>query len=682
MKKIYSMLLGLAVVASSSIASAQQLPNANFDGSWVDCVPWTSKNNKTKKGKQPESWCISHVIGMSGTGATEVGGQYSGGYNSSAYAVKLIHTANPYKSSEIVPGYMSLGTSWATSKGGLTGSPTNKDGGVFGGLAFTYKPDAISFYYQRSHGSSKPSEPASVIVYSWKGQWSQASVPGNNVLMGSAATVTMVDRDKNILGMSTDQGGAVSKSADAELISYLNYSIQGDASSWTYFEQPIPYKTSSTPEKINVIISAGDYFGGSSVVGKDNTLIFDNVSLIYYSRLSALSVNGVAVPGFDSKVYNYTMAGTELPTVDQISATVMGQTATKSIAIDAEAATVTITVSNVSTDNDGQSSHSYVLQYEKAGEEKVGVSTVYPGYLNGAIIDVESNENMVFAENEAKEITITEYEDGTCDFLLPNLYLATLEMSLGDILVEGATVTKGADGVATYNGFIDDMPLLGGELIADVTLNGTISAAGVVEMTINVDWDGVPIVCTFTTEPVVNKVGVSTQYPGYLNGAIIDVETNENMVFAENEEKVITITEYEDGTCDFLLPDLYLSMLEMSLGDILVEGATVTKGADGVATYEGFVDDMALLGGELFADVTLNGTISAAGVVEMTINVDWDGVPIVCTFTTNQVTGVENIIIENQGNVEYYNLQGVKVANPENGVFIRVQGGKATKVVK
>ncbi len=680
MKKIYSILLGAAVLFSSSIASAQQLPNSNFDGSWVNCVPWTSKNNTSKKGVQPDGWCISHVIGMSGTGATEVGGKYSGGYDGSAYAVKLIHTANPFKSSEIVPGYMSLGTSWATSKGGMIGSPSNKDGGVFGGLAFTYKPDAISFYYQRSHGSSKPSEPASVIVYSWKGQWSQASVPGNNVLTGSAATVTMVDRDKNILGMSTDQGGTVSKSADAELISYLNYSIQGDASSWTYFEQPIPYKTSSTPEKINVIISAGDYFGGSSAVGKDNTLIFDNVSLIYYSRLSALSVNGVAVEGFDSKVYNYSIASTELPTEDQIAATVMGQTATKSIAIDKEAATVTITVSNVSTDNDGQSSHTYVLQYEKA-PAKVGVSTTYPGYLNGVIIDTETNENMPFAENEEKAITITEYEDGTCDFLLPDLYLSMLEMSLGDILVEGATVTKDAAGVATYNGVVEAMPLLGGELIADVTLDGTINAEGVVNMTINVLWEGVPIVCTFTSEPVINKVGVSTTYAGYLNGVIIDTETNENMPFAENEEKSITITEYEDGTCDFLLPDLYLSMLEMSLGDILVEGATVTKDEAGVATYNGVVEAMPLLGGELIADVTLNGTISAAGVVEMQIDVLWEGVPIVCTFTTNQVTGVENIEINENVAPVYYNLQGVKVANPENGVFIKVQGCKATKVI-
>ena len=30
---------------------------------------------------------------------------------------------------------------------------------------------------------------------------------------------------------------------------------------------------------------------------------------------------------------------------------------------------------------------------------------------------------------------------------------------------------------------------------------------------------------------------------------------------------------------------------------------------------------------------------------------------------------------------EYYNLQGVKVANPENGIFIKKQGNKATKVV-
>ncbi|MBQ3605452.1 MAG: carboxypeptidase regulatory-like domain-containing protein [Muribaculaceae bacterium] len=43
-------------------------------------------------------------------------------------------------------------------------------------------------------------------------------------------------------------------------------------------------------------------------------------------------------------------------------------------------------------------------------------------------------------------------------------------------------------------------------------------------------------------------------------------------------------------------------------------------------------------------------------------------------------TGVEGITIDNNGTDVYYNLQGVKVDKPSNGVFIKVNGEKATKV--
>lgn len=45
-------------------------------------------------------------------------------------------------------------------------------------------------------------------------------------------------------------------------------------------------------------------------------------------------------------------------------------------------------------------------------------------------------------------------------------------------------------------------------------------------------------------------------------------------------------------------------------------------------------------------------------------------------------TGVENISTAGEAAAEYYNLQGVRVANPANGVFIRVANGKAVKVRK
>lgn len=47
----------------------------------------------------------------------------------------------------------------------------------------------------------------------------------------------------------------------------------------------------------------------------------------------------------------------------------------------------------------------------------------------------------------------------------------------------------------------------------------------------------------------------------------------------------------------------------------------------------------------------------------------------------SSTSGIEAITLDNDNKVEYYNLQGVRVENPENGLFIRRQGNKATKVL-
>ncbi|MDE6484021.1 MAG: hypothetical protein K2L14_01310 [Duncaniella sp.] len=45
------------------------------------------------------------------------------------------------------------------------------------------------------------------------------------------------------------------------------------------------------------------------------------------------------------------------------------------------------------------------------------------------------------------------------------------------------------------------------------------------------------------------------------------------------------------------------------------------------------------------------------------------------------VTGIENVAVDAAAEVEYFNLQGIRVVNPENGVFIRRQGNEVKKVV-
>ena len=63
-------------------------------------------------------------------------------------------------------------------------------------------------------------------------------------------------------------------------------------------------------------------------------------------------------------------------------------------------------------------------------------------------------------------------------------------------------------------------------------------------------------------------------------------------------------------------------------------------------------------------DVTVNFTDAAAPVLAVTM-VD---------------TGVESIVADNEAEVMYFNLQGIRVENPGNGIYIRRQGNTATTV--
>lgn len=274
------------------------LANGTFDGEWVENKPWDSQNGylvlEGKGFTQPEGWVVSNVSGINGLGATKVAS--AGTVADGNRSVVLTNTPNPFMASQIVPAYISLGTTWATVNASAIIKVTDADGGVFGGVAFKGRPDAIALKYKRSHGTANAGERASVIAYTWRGTFTQENVPGNTSL-SKPVTTTMVDRDRNILGLATATGGNVSKSDDAALIAKAEAYIEGDAAEWTDLLVPFTYNESveagTAPEKLNVILSANDYFADRSTIGKDNTLEVDSVRLLYYTTLRSLAVNGM-----------------------------------------------------------------------------------------------------------------------------------------------------------------------------------------------------------------------------------------------------------------------------------------------------------------------------------------------------------------------------------------------------
>lgn len=400
--KTKKLVLSFMLIASAAITSnAQQLPNSSFEEAWVDCVPWTSGNNTTAKGKTPTSWTISHVIGMGGTGATEVGNSDLG--HNGQNAAKVINNPNSILKSQTVPGYITLGTTWSTAKG-FTGS--NPDGGTFGGVNFTYRPDAVSFWYKDTRADA--TEQSTVVAYIWNGTFEQEAVPAE-ISLGNPKTITMINRDRSVLNVKTAQGGAVTKKGT--LIAKIDQSLSGNVANWT--EQVIDFNyvdKNAAPEKFNIIFAAGDYWSASPKKG--NSLSIDDVTLLYYSRLSDLKVNGATVAGFDSKKFEYNFLE-KVPALSSVSATKMGNAPkTVSTELAANGSDILVTVANQAgaNDFDGKDTHTYTLSY--MNEELNGIFTVNTENPNGSLSVEEQQQSMkLFFKKNA---------DGKYTVIIPN----------------------------------------------------------------------------------------------------------------------------------------------------------------------------------------------------------------------------------------------------------------------
>lgn len=402
MKKIVLTFCLIAGMGAKGWAQYQP-SNPGFDGVWGKCTPWLGKSSTETQGTTPDGWCVANVIGVLGFNATvgEPDTDRTGGSNK--YSCKLV---NSTISGQVVPGYVSLGTTWNTAQGLSGGSA---DGGSWGGVSFTHTPDAIEFYYKRI--ASDINQPASVVAYMWKGSTSQANVPVGVVVLGNPKTYTMENRDRNILGMGYDQGGDVTYSNNfsliASLMSDVTYvennqqivrrehvvKLSEEKSSWTKASYEFTYHNDTDkPTMINIVFGAMDYFVPRSKHIAGNTLIVDDVKLLYYSELASGSYNGNAlVLNDDGTIENVD----EVYAEEKISLKSNGHGATIEKSYDEETAKLTITVKGEDISVNPSNFHTYTIQFKKP---------LAKGDVNGdgqvTIADVTALVNIILGKSE------------------------------------------------------------------------------------------------------------------------------------------------------------------------------------------------------------------------------------------------------------------------------------------
>ena len=430
MKKLYSLLL----LASALTANAQQV-NGTFT-KWNNCTPWIGTGvSSTNVGQNPEGWCISHIAGYNAgiiigwQGSQSLGEETTGQGDNKAVLLK-----NEKVKGNPTPAYLTLGTSWNTA----STTAAHADGGTWGGISFKYKPDAISFNYKRSEADASKAQPATVVAYLWKGTFKQDEVPTNIATVykktDNRHKETMVNRDRSILNMSTDQGGNVSEKGT--LLASKIENITNTTENWTNKVVSIDYANADeTPDMFNIIFAANDYFGKKSDIVVGNTFSVENVQLLYYHYLKSVSYDGQKLTSTASDSLTFDMSTVEYDNTKELACVKGGVGSTiDTPSYDKTTGKLTINVKGNDYAANDKSITTYTIQFKAPEQDKVTTTL----YKNSLFVDPHAmGTQQMTLDNEIK---LNYHEkSGQYDLLLENFEFGGI--SVGDVLVENLTKT-------------------------------------------------------------------------------------------------------------------------------------------------------------------------------------------------------------------------------------------------
>lgn len=693
------------MLATTVAANAQHLDNGTFDSEWDGCFPWVAgKNIKTQVGTQPQGWNASNIFGLNGTGqsgdlVTETTGREDTG--------KAVKIQNVWAGAGVIgswaPGYLTLGTPWNTSVG--TGK---KDGGTFGGIDFTYKPDAVSFYYK---WNKEIEGKASFIGYLWNGTYKQTNVPSDNIatetIWSQTTKVTMTDRDRNILGKETTYGDKELKSKGTLVASYEEY-IDAAATSWTKKTIEFNYKNEEEPEKLNLIFCSNDYFT-TNVTKAANALIIDDVTLVYYKHLSSLKINGVTPKDFVGNISADNETTVKISATDTeytegcVEAIAAGKGATTYEEYNPLTAVYTIVV----TAGD-ESTKTYEIQFKNSYNQKAYTNSLLVEF-NGYNTPISTNTIHLLSHQKEEKY----------GFVLENFDFNGQNM--GMIYVKNLTKTQNPDGTITYANNEPDPVCIKGlnNAIVPVSVTSNVNKNDVMTATITINLGETMGVVTVTYGPqliinptqslettnstgITNVVMTRTFKTGWntycmpFDYNVADLGTDVKVQeFVSADNNGLNFATISDGVLKANNPYLVFFPAETVKGTTdkpIYFATTVNSYNPTPVTYGAYT-----FSGNYTANMNMSGKYGVAdfnGVQKLRIGGASATLPAGCAYftTTNNANGMlirldggntTGILDVNTGvvveNTAVYNLQGVKVSN--NGTAglpagIYVMGGK------
>ena len=398
MRKIFTLLF----LISFAFAQAQYyIPNSGFDN-WKGSCGSTYQTSsgggmRQRPGDEPSDWEGSSINQKVSIATVSQALVEKTTRNNTNTAVKLHNKwVGALGKGSNAPAFISFATPWVYA----VTTVSSCDGGAYGGRDFVGRPDAIKGWFNRSGNTG---ELAHIIVYTWTGTYKQV-VPSktNGETLDNTDRAVMFDNAADV-----QQRGKRIASCD-----YTFASTNG----WEELTIPLNYNYDEAPQKVNVVLSSGDYWTRGNI--KENSVLeADDVQFVYYSELASLKFNG-------KNYYSKGKTSFTIPAAydaNKLEVTSNGKGAKIEKNYNSTSRTLTITIKGDDFSVNSSNKHVYTVTFEE-NTGVVGPEPETPTTPGGpkelgerlySLADADENKTYVLYNEQYTAYAI--YEDGNGD---------------------------------------------------------------------------------------------------------------------------------------------------------------------------------------------------------------------------------------------------------------------------
>ncbi len=416
MRKIFTLLF----LVSFAFAQAQYyIPNSGFEN-WKGSAGSTYQSSngaldggssalglRQRPGDEPADWegsSVNQKVGFEKEETLIESSLYNG------KAVKMINKdVKVMGIGATAPGFISFATPWVYA----VSTVSNCDGGVYGGRELIGRPDAIKGMFNRSGGTG---ELAHIIVYTWQGTYKQN-------IKSSVSNDTKDDTDRAVMGKVSDLV------QEGKRIASCDYSF-ASTNGWEEIVVPLNYNYDEAPEKMNVILSSGDYWTRPNIKN-GSVLEADDVQFVYYSELASLKYDGVNY--FSNGNTSYTIPAAYDESKLELSSNGKGAKIEKSFEATSNTLTITIKGDDFSVNNSNQ--HVYTVVFDEDAEIVVPEGPKPLGERLYSLADADENKTYVLYNEHFTTYAV--YEEGRGD----KVWVAGMRGDSGHPLKDAAYAT-------------------------------------------------------------------------------------------------------------------------------------------------------------------------------------------------------------------------------------------------